>query len=134
MIRIHFLPMRFIVIDIFAYMTRYKKRAMLFDQKESAKKSIAKPISCAIFQPATRVARGSAKKRSWIRSTTPVLPSRMIDRSIGRNTRRSRRGSPRACPIRRNLRKRVCNHRIGARLPLPSPRTAFSFKSSFNQE
>lgn len=78
--------------------------------------------------------RSDKKKDTKAARPHPYCPGEWsIDRS-GETRDDLDAGSPRACPIRRNLRKRVCDHRIGAHPPLPSPRTAFSFKSSFNQE
>jgi len=63
-----------------------QKCVTLFDQKGSAKSLSASRFHVRSFSLLPGWREGSIKKRHWIRSTTLVLPSRMIDRSIGRNT------------------------------------------------
>ena len=108
---------------------------MLYDQKENAK-SLSRQddftFDLLVLLPGWR--EGRAKKNTGAARPHPYCSREWsIDRSGGTRDDLDT-GSPRACPIRRNLRKRVCDHRIGIYPLLPPSRTAFSFKSSFNQE
>lgn len=127
--------MRFIFITgIFAYAPRYKNAQSCLTGKRVQK--VYRQADFTFDLLATRMARRSDKKKedAGVARPHPYCPREWwIDRSGGTRDDLNA-GSPRACPIRRNLRKRVCDHRIGAHPLLPPPRIAFSFKSSFNQE
>lgn len=107
--------------------------------ERAQKESIAASIPRSISQPGYQGGETLDQKRRRSRSTTPVLPSGMIDRSIGRNTRRSRRAISSLVQLGEICENACARHRVprappSLSIPIHTHRgRLFSFNPNFNQ-